>query len=105
MTKMATIVRDLMILDGLILKSVTSGSSRTQKQHTVSAKRVLVLSSQGPEGCLLPFELRSETLEVKEWNLFSHRLCVQLLRDYLKGSDGNSLVQAVFVGRRCWRAG
>lgn len=40
--QMATIVRDLMILVGLILKTVTSGSSRTQKQHTVSAKRVLV---------------------------------------------------------------
>ena len=72
---MATIVRDLMILDGLILKSVISGSSRTQKQHTVSAKRVLVLSSQGPEGCILPFELRSETLEVKEWNVFSQIVC------------------------------
>ena len=48
---MAAIVRDLMILVGLILKTVTSGSSRTQKKHTVSEKRVLVLSSQGPEGC------------------------------------------------------
>lgn len=92
---MATIVRDLMILVGLILKTVTSGSSRTQKQHTVSAKRVLVLPSQGPKRCLLLFELRSETLEVKEWNL-----CVQLLREYLK-----AVMEIAYSKQSLWEGG